>query len=234
MKTLGLIGGMSWESTIPYYRIINETVRERVGGFHSASLLLYSMDFDAIESAQREGRWDDGANLLRGAARTLETAGAQLLLLCTNTMHRVADQVQQAVRIPLLHIVDPTAERIRASGLRRVGLLGTRYTMEQPFFVDRCRERHALDVFVPPAADRELVNRIIFEELVMGRFLDASRTAYRGVMQRLVDDGAEAVIYGCTEIGLLVGAADAPVPVFDTTQLHAETAALWAIGATGS
>jgi aspartate racemase len=229
MKTIGLIGGMSWESTLPYYRLVNETVKERLGGLHSARLVLYSVDFHDVERLQHAGDWDAAGALVAGAAAAVERAGADFLVLCTNTMHKVAGAIEAAVRIPLLHIADPTAAAVRAAGLARVGLLGTRFTMEQPFYADRLRERHGIDVVVPGAADRELVHRVIYDELCRGVIEPASRAAYRRVIAGLVERGAEGVILGCTEIALLVDASDAAVPLFDTTALHARAAAAQAI-----
>ncbi len=234
MKTLGLLGGMSWESTVPYYRIINETVRERLGGLHSARLVLYSVDFHAIERLQHAGAWDDAGRMLADAARSLEAAGAQGLALCTNTMHRVAPAIESAVTIPLLHIADPTAAAIRRAGLTTVGLLGTRFTMEQDFYRGRLTDRHGLTIILPDAADREIVHRVIYEELCRGAIRAESRAQYRAILQRLVEAGAEGLILGCTEIALLVGPADAPVPLFDTTALHARAAAAWALGDAGT
>lgn len=225
MKTIGLIGGMSWESTLPYYRIVNETVRERLGGLHSARLVLYSVDFADIERLQHAGDWAAAGELLAGAARALQAAGADFLVLCTNTMHKVAPAIEAAVAIPLLHIADPTAAAIRAAGCRSVGLLGTRFTMAQPFYKDRLSERHGLQVLVPDAAGQDEVHRIIYTELCLGQVLPASRAVYQRVMASLVARGAEAIILGCTEISLLVGPADASVPLFDTTWLHARHAA---------
>ena len=225
MKTIGLIGGMSWESTLPYYRHINEAIKARLGGLHSARLVLYSVDFHEIEQLQRSGDWQRAGALLGEAAASLERAGAEFLVLCTNTMHKVADAIEQAVSIPLLHIADPTATAIRSAGLQRVGLLGTRFTMEQPFYRERLESRHGIQVLVPDEADRQLVHRVIYEELCLGTVREESRLAYREVIARLVAQGAQAVILGCTEIGLLVGDADATVPLFDTTLLHARAAA---------
>jgi aspartate racemase len=230
MKTIGMIGGMSWESTLPYYRHVNEAIKARLGGLHSARLVLYSVDFHEIEQLQRSGDWQRAGALLGEAAVSLERAGAEFLVLCTNTMHKVADAIEQAVGIPLLHIADPTAEAIRASGLQRVGLLGTRFTMEQPFYRERLENRHGVQVLVPGEADRLLVHRVIYEELCLGTVREESRQAYREVIARLVAQGAQAVILGCTEIGLLVGDADAAVPLFDTTLLHARAAADQALG----
>ena len=225
MKTIGLIGGMSWESTLPYYRHINETIKARLGGLHSARLVLYSVDFHEIEQLQRSGDWQRAGALLGEAAAALERAGAEFLVLCTNTMHKVADGIEQAVSLPLLHIADPTAEAIRASGLQRVGLLGTRFTMEQPFYRERLESRHGIQVLVPDETDSQRVHRVIYEELCLGTVREESRQAYREVIARLVAQGAQAVILGCTEIGLLVGDADATVPLFDTTLLQARAAA---------
>ena len=229
MKTIGLIGGMSWESTIPYYRIINETVRERLGGLHSARLLLYSVDFHDIERLQQAGAWEAAGTLLADAARALEVAGAEGLALCTNTMHKVAPAIEAAVDIPLLHIADPTAAAVKQAGIRTVGLLGTRFTMEQDFYRGRLAERHGLAVMIPDLADREIVHRVIYDELCQGDLRAESRAQYRAIMQRLINTGAEGIILGCTEIALLVGPDDAPVPLFDTTRLHARSAALWAL-----
>lgn len=228
-KTIGLIGGMSWESSAEYYRIINEAVRDRLGGLHSARCLMWSFDFAEIEALQHDGRWDDATALLIDAAGRLERGGADFIVICTNTMHRMADAVQAAIGLPLLHIADPTAERIRDAGLRRVGLLGTAFTMEGDFYKGRLVERHGLDVLVPDEADRALVHRIIYDELVQGRVEPASRAAYRDVMARLVERGAEAIILGCTEIMLLVGPDDSSVPLFDTTAIHAEAAVALAL-----
>jgi aspartate racemase len=225
MKTIGLIGGMSWESTVPYYRAVNETVKARLGGLHSARLVLYSVDFHEIERLQHAGDWDTAGALLADAARALERAGADFLVLCTNTMHKVAAAIEAAVAIPLFHIADPTAARIKAAGVRKIGLLGTRFTMEQAFYKDRLQTRHGLEVLVPEAAERDIVHRVIYEELCLGTIRDESRAEYRTIMARLVERGAEAIILGCTEIMLLVGAEDASVPLFDTTAIHAEAAA---------
>jgi aspartate racemase len=231
MKTVGLIGGMSWESTVPYYRLINETVKKRLGGLHSAKIVLYSVDFHDIERLQQTGDWPAAGALLAGAARSLEAAGADFLVLCTNTMHKVADHIEAAVAIPLLHIVDPTAAAIKGAGHTTVGLLGTRFTMEQAFYRERLIERHGLQVLVPEAADREAIHRIIFEELCLGVVRPESRSLYRNIMAKLAAQGAEAIILGCTEISLLVSQADAEVPLFDTTALHAQAAAEWALAA---
>ena len=229
MKTLGLIGGMSWESTIPYYRIINETVRERLGGLHSARIILYSVDFHDIEQLQQAGAWDEAGRILADAARSLEAAGTEGLALCTNTMHKVAPAIESAVTIPLLHIADPTAAAVKQAGIRTVGLLGTRFTMEQEFYRGRLMARHGLTVIIPDPADREIVHRVIYEELCQGEIRAESRAQYREIMQRLINAGAEGIILGCTEIALLVRPEDAPAPLFDTTGLHARSVALWAL-----
>ena len=224
MKMIGLIGGMSWESSAEYYRILNQGVRDRLGPTASARCLLWSFDFAEIEQLQHDGDWPALADRMIDAARRLETAGADLLIICTNTMHRMAEAVQAAVSVPLLHIADPTADRIKAAGFHHVGLLGTAFTMEQDFYKGRLAAAHGLDVLVPDEADRATVHRIIYEELVAGIVTPASRAAYREVIARLVARGAEAVILGCTEIMLLVTPEDSAVPLFDTTALHAEAA----------
>ncbi len=223
-KVIGLIGGMSWESSAEYYRIINQMVRAHLGGLRSARCLMWSFDFGEIEALQHAGRWDDAAAEMIVAARRLERGGADFVVICTNTMHRMADQVQASIGLPLLHIADPTAARIKGGGLKTVGLLGTAFTMEQDFYKGRLADRHGLDVLVPGDDDRALVHRVIYEELVQGRAEPSSRQAYREVIARLVERGAEAVILGCTEIMLLVRPEDSAVPLFDTTALHAEAA----------
>jgi aspartate racemase len=229
MKVIGLLGGMSWESSLEYYRLVNEGVKSALGGFHSAHTVLYSVDFAAIEAMQAEGRWDDAGAELNRAARALEAAGADFVVLCTNTMHKVADRLTDGLGIPLLHLADTTASAVKAAGIRRVGLLGTGFTMSQPFYRDRLAA-HGLDVLVPAAVDRDLVHRVIYDELVLGVVKPESREAYRGVLARLAEAGAEGVIYGCTEIELLVGPGDSPVPTFPTTRLHAEAAVDYALG----
>jgi aspartate racemase len=223
MLRLGLIGGMSWESSALYYRLLNEMVRDRLGGLHSAECLLYSVDFAEVEVMQAEGRWGDAALLLTEAARSLEAGGAELLLLCTNTMHKVADEIQASVTVPLLHLADATAEAALRAGLHRVGLLGTAFTMEQDFYRGRLAS-HGLEVLVPDKEDRMMVHRVIYDELCQGVVRDHSRQQYRDVVARLVDMGAEGVILGCTEIELLITAADSPVPLLATTRLHVEAA----------
>ena len=229
MKMIGLIGGMSWESSAEYYRILNQGVRDRLGPTASARCLLWSFDFSEIERLQHDGDWNRLTARMIDAARRLETGGADMLLICTNTMHRMAEAVQNAVSVPLLHIADPTAQRIRKAGLKRIGLLGTAFTMEHDFYKGRLRDVHGLDVVVPDEHDRAVVHRIIYDELVAGKVVSASRDAYRQIIARLVADGAEAVILGCTEIMLLVKPEDSPVPLFDTTALHAEAAIAMAL-----
>lgn len=224
MKTIGLIGGMSWESTLPYYRQINVRVKERLGGLHSAKVILYSVDFHDIEEMQRSGDWEAAGSMLAQAARSLEVAGADFLVLCTNTMHKVASAIEHAASIPLLHIADPTAKQIKDAGHVAVGLLGTRFTMEQSFYRERL-EQQGLRVIVPSTEERETVHSIIYEELCLGKVLPESRTAYRTIMDNLARQGAQAIILGCTEISLLVQPEDAMVPLFDTTAIHARAAA---------
>ncbi|MFJ8431367.1 aspartate/glutamate racemase family protein [Kitasatospora sp. NPDC094019] len=223
MKTIGLLGGMSWESTATYYRLLNELTRDRLGGLHSAKCVLYSVDFAEVERLQVAGEWEAAGRLLAEAARAVEAAGAELLLICTNTMHKVADQVADAVSVPLLHLADATAAAVLAAGVTRVGLLGTAFTMEQDFYRDRLAA-HGLDVLVPDPAGRALVHRVIYEELCLGVVREESRAEYRRVIAELVTAGAEGVILGCTEIELLVGPGDSAVPVFPTTRIHAEAA----------
>ena len=230
MKTIGLIGGMSWESSAHYYRIINERVRVLAGGLHSARVLMFSVDFADIERMQTEGRWEDAAAELADAARALERGGADCVVLCTNTMHKVAAEIAAAVRIPFLHIADATAAPIAAAGLRRIGLLGTRFTMEEEFYRSRLASRSGAEVIVPGAADRAVVNRIIYEELVLGVVLDESRAEYLRIIGELIAAGAEGIVLGCTEIMMLVGSCEVGVPMFDTTTLHAETAVDFALG----
>ena len=224
MKLLGLIGGMSWESSAQYYRLINEGVRAARGATASARLLLWSFDFAEIEALQRAGDWPALTGLMIDAAERLSGAGAEHLLICTNTMHLMAGEVEAATGIPLLHIADPAGAAIRAAGLGKVALLGTAFTMEHGFYRDRLAQRHGLEVLVPDAADRATVHRVIYDELVAGQVNEASRQAYREVIARLVERGAEAIVLGCTEIMLLIGADDSPVPLFDTTALHAAAA----------
>ena len=230
MRYLGLLGGMSWESTAEYYRLINTAVAARMGGLHSAPLLVHSVDFAEIARLQEQGKWPAAGELLADAACGLERAGAQALVLCTNTMHTVAPAIEETVDIPLIHIVDVTGAALQAAGIRRAGLLGTRYTMEQPFWRERLERLCGIELVVPAAGERALVHRVIFEELCRGTVTDASRATYVEVIAGLADQGAEAVILGCTEIGLLVHAADSPLPVFDTTAIHVDAAVAFILG----
>jgi aspartate racemase len=229
MKVIGLLGGMSWESTVPYYRTINQAVGRLLGGLHSAKIVLYSVDFHEIERLQHAGAWDEAGRVLASAAQSIARAGADFLVICTNTMHKVVPVIEEAIPIPILHIADATAMAIGRASARTVGLLGTRFTMEQDFYVGRLRDRHGLTVLVPDAGERETVHRIIYDELCLGRILDASRDAYRRIIQGLVTRGAQGIILGCTEVSMLVGPHDAPVAVFDTTELHALQAVEWAL-----
>lgn len=224
MKTIGLIGGMSWESTVSYYSMINEEVKKRLGGLHSAKILLYSVDFAEIEALQHSGKWDESGQMLAEAAACLEKGGADFVLICTNTMHRVAPQVAAAVRIPLIHIADATAAALQAQGVKNVALLGTAYTMEQDFYKGRLSQNFGMTVLVPEAQDRAIVHHIIYDELCLGQIRSESRQRYVDIIKKLKDRGAEAVILGCTEIGLLISAADSCLPAFDTTSLHAQEA----------
>ncbi len=221
MKTIGLLGGMSWESTASYYRIINEEIMHRLGGLHSAQIVLYSLDFQEIEDLQHRGRWEEAADILVEGARRIESAGADFLLICTNTMHKVAGRVESGVGIPLLHIADATGQQIRTGGFSKVALLGTRFTMEQAFYRGRLEERFDVEVLVPDEAERELVHRVIYDELCLGSIQGASREHFIGIIGGLADRGAEAVILGCTEIALLVDQQDSPIPLLDTTRIHA-------------
>ncbi|HTP57333.1 MAG TPA: aspartate/glutamate racemase family protein [Spirochaetia bacterium] len=224
MKTIGLIGGMSWESSIEYYRIINEEVKSRLGKLHSADSLMYSVDFAPVEELQRQGKWEKLTEIMIHAARRLERGGAELLVICTNTMHRMADEVQASIGIPLLHVVDAAADSVKKGGLKTVGLLGTRFTMEQDFYRGRLEKKHGLQVAVPESADRERVHRVIYDELVAGELRQESKAAFLRIIDKLVSRGAQGIILGCTEIPLLVKDGDCPVPVFDTTRLHARAA----------
>jgi aspartate racemase len=229
MKTIGMIGGMSWESSAEYYRVLNTRTRARLGGLHSAACILFSVDFAEIESLQRRGEWAAATRRMVAAGQAVARAGAELLLICTNTMHLMADAVQAGVDIPLLHIADATAERVLARGIARIGLLGTRFTMEKDFYTGRLAEKFGLEVLVPPAADRQLVDAVIFDELCRGRLLPASKEAYLRIIDGMLQAGAQGVILGCTEIGLLVTQADTTAPLFDTARIHAEAAVDFAI-----
>jgi aspartate racemase len=229
MKTIGLIGGMSWESSLEYYRLINELIRERLGGQNNAKSVLYTVNFHEIEQMQIEGRWEDAARTLAEAGQQVERGGADFILLCTNTMHKVAPAIQAAVQIPLFHIASATAQRIQAAGLKRIGLLGTAYTMEQDFYKGILARDYGLEVLVPNEAERQAVHRIIYDEFCLGRVLPESRHLYREVMRNLEARGAEGIILGCTEITLLVKGEDSTVPQFDTTRIHAEVAVEYAL-----
>ncbi|ORJ49209.1 aspartate/glutamate racemase [Kluyvera intermedia] len=224
MKTIGLLGGMSWESTIPYYRLINERVKEKLGGLHSASLLLHSVDFHEIEECQRSGEWEKAGDILADAAIGLQNAGAQGIVLCTNTMHKIAGQIEARIDVPFLHIADATGRAIVAQKQSKVALLGTRYTMEQDFYRGRLTEEFGIETLIPGESDRARVNQIIFDELCLGTFSDASRAYYVSLITQLAEQGAQGVIFGCTEIGLLVSQDQSPIPVFDTAALHAADA----------
>jgi len=229
MKTIGLVGGMSWESSLVYYRFINEAVRDRLDGLHSAKCVMYSVDFAEIEPLQHQGKWDEAAEKMIEAARHVEHGGADFIVLCTNTMHKTASDIERHVNIPLLHIADATAEKIKSGALSKVGLLGTRFTMEDDFYKGRLIDKHGLDVIVPSENERGLVHRVIYDELCLGEIRRESQEAYREIIRLLASRGAQGIILGCTEIGLLIGSEDSPVPVFDTTRIHAEAAVEFAL-----
>ncbi len=220
MKSIGLLGGMSWESSAEYYRLINQEVNRRLGGTHSARCVLYSFDFSEIEELQRGGQWSEASRRMVEAARSLKLAGAELLVICTNTMHKMAEDIENGVGLPLLHIADAAAKQVKDHRIRKLGLLGTRYTMEEPFYADRLRQ-HGLEVLIPNAGEREIVNEVIYGELVRGTVMPSSKKKYQKIIQNLVGSGAEGILLGCTEIGLLIKQEDCAVPVFDTTQIHA-------------
>ncbi|HGY9582301.1 MULTISPECIES: aspartate/glutamate racemase family protein [Vibrio] len=224
MKTIGLIGGMSWESTANYYQIINREVKARLGGLHSGKVCLYSVDFAEIETLQHQGRWGDTAIILAQAAKSVEAGGADFILICTNTMHKVADQIQQAVNVPLVHIADTTAEQLVMDGIKKVGLLGTRFTMEQDFYKQRLIDKFGVDVVVPSSDDQTIVHDVIYNELCKGEVRDDSRQHYLTIIEKLVEQGAEAVILGCTEIAMLVESQHTDVKLYDTTEIHAKAA----------
>lgn len=224
MKTIGLIGGMSWESTIPYYKILNETIRDTLGGYHSAKIILYSVDFDEIERNQTAQEWDCMGETLANIALTLQNAGAEAIVLCTNTMHKVSAQIEAKITIPFIHIADATAEAVQRAGIFKVALLGTKYTMSQDFYKDRL-SAHRLQVIVPDLTDQELINRVIFEELIQGIILESSRKQYLSIINKLSEQGAQGVILGCTEIGILIRPQDTTIRLFDTVEIHAKKAA---------
>jgi aspartate racemase len=229
MKAIGMIGGMSWESSLEYYRLINEFIKEQLGGLHSAKCLLYSVDFAEIEELQMHERWREAALVLSKAAMSLEKGGADFIVLCTNTMHKVADEIQSSVSIPFLHITDAVAGEIKGRGLKKIGLLGTRFTMEEDFYKTRLIEKHGLEVIVPEESERTEIHRVIYEELVLGKILENSREVYHKIIGRLAARGAEGIILGCTEIGLLVKQGNSPIPLFDSTQIHARAAVTLAL-----
>ena len=229
MKTIGLLGGMSWESTLSYYRAINEGVKDTLGGLHSAKIVMYSVDFDPIEKLQQEGDWEGTARILSEAAKCIESAGADFLLICTNTMHKIAPQIEKAIKIPILHIADATAEVLVHKGMKTVGLLGTAFTMEQDFYKVRLSDKYGLDVLVPNKKDRQIIHKIIYQELCLGKIRADSKAEYLRSIDLLADQGAEAVILGCTEIGMLVNQSDTKIKLFDTTAIHAEKAVEYAI-----
>jgi len=229
MKTIGMIGGMSWESSIEYYRLVNEGVKSQLGGLHSAQCLMYSVDFEEIERYQHAGDWEKATEVMIAAARRLESGGADFVLICTNTMHKMAREVQAAIGIPLLHIVDATVVSIKSRNIHKVGLLGTRFTMEGEFYSGRLKA-HGLDVVIPNQTDREIVHRVIYQELVLGKIIPESRQEFRRIIQNLQEEGAEGIVLGCTEIGLLIKEEDTYLPIFDTTRLHAQAAVDVALG----
>jgi len=229
VKTIGLIGGMSWESSLEYYRVINETTKARLGGLHSAKCILYSVDFAEIEALQHQGRWQEAAQLMVAAAQSLERAGADFVVLCTNTMHKLADEIKANIHIPFLHIADATAQKIKASGLTKIGLLGTRFTMEHDFYKGRLIDKHGLKVITPDDQEREAIHRVIYDELCLGIVKQESREKYIDIMGKLVQAGAEGIILGCTEIELLVHDGDSQVPLFPTTRIHAFAAVEYAL-----
>ena len=229
MKTIGLIGGMSWESSIEYYRIINEATRAKLGGLHSAKSIMVSVDFAEVEILQHQGKWAEAADMLVDAAKRLENGGADFIVLCTNTMHKVAEDIQANVQIPLLHIADATAQLVKDAGIRTIGLLGTRFTMEEEFYKGRLSQQYGLQVHIPNAQEREVIHRVIYDELVVGEIKQHSKEQYLGIIERMIAQGVEAVILGCTEIGLLIHEQDSRVPLFDTTRIHAEAAVEYAL-----
>lgn len=224
MKTIGLIGGMSWESSAEYYRLLNEHVKQRLGGLHSAECLMYSVDFEEIERFQSQGKWQEAGERLADVARALEKGGAELIVLCTNTMHKVISSIEEAVSVPVLHIADATAKEVHANHLHTVGLLGTKYTMEQDFYKERIADS-GIEVSIPAAAERDMINQVIFDELCLGKINESSKVAYQQAIQNLIRRGAQGIILGCTEIGLLIHDEDAAVPLFDTTKIHVKAAA---------
>jgi len=232
MRTIGLIGGMSWESSQEYYRIINETVKEILGGLHSAKIIMYSVDFEEIEKLQHQGKWKELTELMIDAAQRVEKGGADFVVICTNTMHKMADEVQKNIKIPLLHIADATAEKIQEKGLGKIGLLGTKFTMEEDFYKGRLKEKYGLDVIIPNEEERQIVHDVIYKELCIGEIKQSSKEQFKKIIQNLVSNGAEGIILGCTEIPLLIKQEDVEVPLFDTTMIHAKAAVEYAIKCT--
>jgi aspartate racemase len=229
MKTIGMIGGMSWESSIEYYRIVNEGVKAKLGGLHSAKSLMFSVDFAEVEVLQHAGKWAEAAEMMAAAAESLEKGGADFIVICTNTMHKSADEIRARVNIPLLHIADATAEVVKAAGIRKIGLLGTRFTMEEEFYKGRLSQNFGLEVVIPDAQERDIVHRVIYDELVLGVIREASKKQYLEIIEHMIGEGVEGVILGCTEIGLLVHQQDSRVPLFDTTRIHADAAVDFAL-----
>jgi len=230
MKTIGLIGGMSWESSLEYYRVMNLTVKEKLGGFHSAKCFMYSLDFEEVEKLQHEGKWDEATALMIEAARKIEKAGADFVVICTNTMHKMAEEIKKSIRIPLLHIADVTAEKIKEKGLRKIGLLGTRFTMEQDFYRSRLEKKHGLEVIVPDEEERQIIQNILYNELCVGEIKKLSKNTFKKIIKNLAIRGAEGIILGCTEIPLIVEQKDYKIPLFDTTRIHAKRAVEYALG----
>ena len=224
MKVIGLLGGMSWESSLEYYRILNEIVKERLGGLHSAKCILYSVDFEEIENLQHQGKWDELTKIMIESAQNLEKAGADMVLICTNTMHKMANEVQKELKIPLLHIADAAAQKVKEMNLKKVGLLGTKYTMEQDFYKGRIKKKYDIDVIIPDLDEREIVHDVIFNELCLGKIKEESKEQYKKIIQNLIHKGAEGIILGCTEIPLLINQEDFDVPIFDTTMIHCQAA----------
>ena len=230
MKTIGLIGGMSWESSLEYYRIINETIKEKLGGFHSAKSIMYSLDFEEVEKLQHQGKWDEATRLMIDAALRIEKAGADFIVICTNTMHKMAEEVQKSINTPLLHIVDATAEKIKARGVRKVGLLGTRFTMEEDFYKGRLLKKHGIEVIIPEEEGRRIIHDILYKELCLGEIKKLSRDKFKEIIESLVIEGAKGIILGCTEIPLLIDQENFEIPLFDTTTIHAKKAVEYALG----
>ena len=224
MKVIGLLGGMSWESSLEYYRILNEIIKERLGGLHSAKCILYSVDFEEIENLQHQGKWDELTKIMIESAQNLEKAGADMVLICTNTMHKMANEVQKELKIPLLHIADAAAQKVKEMNLKKVGLLGTKYTMEQDFYKGRIKKKYDIDVIIPDLDEREIVHDVIFNELCLGKIKKESKEQYKKIIQNLIQKGAEGIILGCTEIPLLINQEDFDVPIFDTTMIHCQAA----------